>query len=250
MPKNITLEICASSAMSALAAQQGGAQRVELCENLVQAGTTPSYGQIAIARKLLDIKLYVLIRPRSGDFLYSDDEFDIMIADVQNCVNLGCDGIVTGILNRDGSIDKKRSGRLVDMARDAGLGATFHRAFDVCSNYSQALEDIIDLGFERVLTSGGQITAIEGMSTINHLVKQSAGRIGIMAGSGVNAHNVADLIRITGVTEVHTSARKQVSSAMAYHNNHITMGNHKNDLYGYDQTDASAVAEVLKAARV
>ena len=140
----INLEVCANSLTSALAAQEGGAIRVELCDNLNEGGTTPSYGQIKLARKLLNIKLYVLIRPREGDFLYSDIEFDIIKADVQYCIDAGCDGVVIGILNADGSIDKPRCAELVQMAKKGGLGVTFHRAFDLCNDMDQALEDIIE----------------------------------------------------------------------------------------------------------
>src|SRR5476649_627859 len=146
MKHPVLLEVCANSVTSALAAQDGGALRVELCENLYEGGTTPSYGQILIARKLLNIKLYVLIRPRSGDFLYSDIEFDVMKADVQLCADCGCDGIVIGMLNPDGSVDKERCAKLMTIAKQRGLGVTFHRAFDMASDMFQALEDIIELG--------------------------------------------------------------------------------------------------------
>ena len=145
----INLEVCANSLTSALAAQEGGAIRVELCDNLNEGGTTPSYGQIKMARKLLHIKLYVLIRPREGDFLYSDIEFEIIKADVQYCVEAGCDGVVIGILNTDGSVDKPRCVELVEMATKGGIGVTFHRAFDMCADMDQALEDIIEILKER-----------------------------------------------------------------------------------------------------
>src|SRR3569833_4762744 len=147
----VSLEVCANSVTSALAAQDGGAVRVELCENLLEGGTTPSYGQILMARKLLHIKLYVLIRPRSGDFLYSDIEFEVMKANVQYCIEAGCDGVVLGMLNTDGSIDKKRCAELINLAKSAGLGVTFHRANDVCADQFKALEEIIELGCERML---------------------------------------------------------------------------------------------------
>lgn len=248
MHKPITLEICANSVTSALAAQQGGAYRIELCENLNEAGTTPSYGQILLARKLLDIKIYTLIRPRGGDFLYSDYEFEIMQADVTNCINAGCDGVVIGLLKKDGSIDKERTGALADLAIKGGLGVTFHRAFDICSDYYQALEDIIDIGCERILTSGGKTTAIEGAGTLAHLVEKAADRITIMAGSGVNEHNVHDLVRFTGVTEVHTSAKLRNPSRMDYHNDHIMMGNRYHDLYTFESTDAERVKTILANA--
>ena len=143
----VLLEVCANSVSSALAAQEGGAVRVELCENLNEGGTTPSYAAIARARELLKIKLYVLIRPRCGDFLYTDLEYEIMLADAKHCLEAGCDGIVTGILNADGSIDKARSKPFADMAKLFNAGATFHRAFDMCNDQFKALDEIVEMGF-------------------------------------------------------------------------------------------------------
>lgn len=245
---NIRLEVCANSVASALAAQEGGAYRVELCDNLENGGTTPSFGQILLARKLLSIKLYVLIRPRSGDFLYSELEYEIMKADVRSCIEAGCDGIVIGILNADGTIDKARCSELVEMATSKGLGVTFHRAFDMVANQNQALEDIIGLGIERILTSGGRTTAMEGASHIAHFVEQAGGRIAIMPGSGINEHNVADLIRYTGVTEVHSSARTTIQSKMKFLNDHIIMGSTMGAEYSFDQSDAERVKELIKLA--
>ncbi len=247
-PKKIQLEVCANSVASALAAQEGGAFRVELCDNLENGGTTPSFGQILTARKQLIIQLYVLIRPRSGDFLYSDLEYEIMKADVRGCIEAGCDGIVIGILNPDGTVDKKRCGELAAMATAKGLGVTFHRAFDMAANVNQALEDIIELGFERVLTSGGRTTAMEGASTIAHLIEQSAGRIIIMPGSGINEHNVADLVHFTGATEIHSSARKSINSKMQFVNDHIIMGSTMGVEYSFDESDVERVKKLVKLA--
>jgi len=244
----VLLEVCANSINSALAAQKGGAQRIELCENLNDGGTTPSAGQIMMARKLLHIKLYVLIRPRSGDFLYTDVEFDVMKADVQYCAHAGCDGVVIGILNADGTIDKERCAELIKIAKQSGLGVTFHRAFDVCVDQFKALEDIIELGCERILTSGGKSTAMEGSAVIAHLIKEAGSRIKIMAGSGINEHNVADLVHYTKVTEVHGSAKKPVESGMAYKNDHILMGVNYEAEYVYEQTDEVMVKAILKEA--
>jgi len=242
----ISLEVCANSINSALAAQQGGAIRVELCDNLKEGGTTPSAGQITLARKLLHIKLYVLIRPRSGDFLYNDIEFQTMQSDISYCIEAGCDGIVIGILKADGTIDKERNLELVRMAKQFGLGVTFHRAFDMCTDQYQALEDIIELGCERILTSGGKSTAMEGSTVLAHLVEKAAGRISIMAGAGVNEHNVADLVHYTGVQEVHSSARSMVASKMQFHNDHIVMGSSLDDEYSFDQTDPGRVKQLIK----
>ena len=244
----ISLEVCANSVTSALAAQNGGAARVELCENLFEGGTTPSYGEILMARKLLHIKLYVLIRPRGGDFLYTDLEFDIMMADIRYCIEAGCDGIVIGMLNADGTIDKARCAEMINLARQWGLGVTFHRAFDMCSDLFQAMEDIIELGCERILTSGGKSTAMEGAYNVARLISKAASRILIMPGSGVNESNVADLVRFTGATEVHSSARVRVASKMKYKNEHIIMGDTIGDEYSTDVTDTERVKNIIKMA--
>ena len=245
---NVLFEVCSNSVTSAVVAQEGGASRVELCENLYEGGTTPSAGSIQLARKLLHIKLYVLIRPRAGDFFYSDLEFEVMKADIRFCIEAGCDGIVIGILNADGSIDKQRCAILIEMAQQAGMGVTFHRAFDVCADLYQALEDIIELGCERILTSGGKSTAIEGSNVIAHLIEKAAGRISIMPGSGVSEHNVTDLVRFTGATEVHSSARAKVESKMIYKNDHILMGTNIGDEYSNDVTDLDRVKNILSLA--
>jgi copper homeostasis protein len=244
----VSLEVCANSIISSIAAQDGGAIRVELCDNLSQSGTTPSAGQILTARKLLNIKLYVLIRPRSGDFLYNDIEFETMLSDARLCADAGCDGIVTGILNADGTIDKKRNSALVGIAQKAGMGITFHRAFDMCADLYSSMEDIIELGFERILTSGGKSTAMEGASTIIRLLEKAAGRIIIMPGSGIEEHNVADLVRYTGVKEIHASARSMVSSRMTYKNDHIFLSGTPHDEYSFDQTDVNRVRKLIALA--
>jgi copper homeostasis protein len=247
-PGKIQLEVCANSVTSALAAQEGGAFRVELCDNLEGGGTTPSFGQILTARKQLHIKLFVLIRPRTGDFLYTDEEFQVMLADVQGCIKAGCDGIVIGILNPDGTIDKPRCREIVQLAKQHKLGTTFHRAFDMCVDQYQALEDIIELGFDRILTSGGRTTAMEGANVLNHLVEKAAGRIIIMPGCGVDEHNVANLVHFTNTTEVHSSARKTVTSKMRYMNDHILMGSKIGTEFSFDQTDPERVKKIIKLA--
>ena len=247
MKKTTLLEVCANSVASALAAQEGGAFRVELCENLNEGGTTPSYGAIATARKLIAIKLNILIRPRSGDFLYTDLEFEAMKADIKLCIQAKCDGIVVGILKADGTIDVSRCAELVKLVGQAGLSATFHRAFDMCADQFNALEQIIDMGFDRILTSGGKSTAIEGASRIAELIKQAAGRIIIMPGSGINENNVADLVHFTRATEVHSSAKVHIPSKMTYKNDHIIMDDLSGDEYSMDITDVNMVTAIVKA---
>jgi copper homeostasis protein len=245
MNNPVLLEVCANSVTSALAAQKGGAARVELCENLFEGGTTPSHGEIVLARKQLHIKLYVLIRPRGGDFLYTDLEYDIICADINYCIEAGCDGVVIGILKADGTVDKERCLKLVQMAKKAKLGVTFHRAFDMSADLYQALEDIIEIGCERILTSGGKSTAMEGSRMIANLIKKAAGRIIIMPGSGINEHNVTDLVRFTGVTEVHSSARARIKSKMDYKNDRIVMGDNYGDEYAYELTDTRRVKDII-----
>ena len=208
------VEVCAETVESALTAERGGAYRVEFCDNLAEGGTTPSAGQIVEARKHLNIKLYPIIRPRGGDFLYTDLEFEIMRRDVEFCGEAGCDGVVIGMLRADGSVDMERCRELVAIAHRFGMGVTFHRAFDVAADRRQALEDIIALGCERVLTSGGAATAIEGSEELAELMKQAAGRIVIMPGSGVTPENAHRILEKTGCTEIHGTFRSRCGSLM------------------------------------
>ncbi len=208
------VEVCAETVESALTAERGGAYRVEFCDNLAEGGTTPSPGQIIEARKQLSIKLYPIIRPRGGDFLYTDTEFEIMRRDVEFCGQAGCDGVVIGMLLADGSVDMERCRELVGIARGFGMGVTFHRAFDVAADRRQALEDIIALGCERVLTSGGAATALEGVCELAALVEQAAGRIVVMPGSGVTPDNARRILEETGCTEIHGTFRSKYGSLM------------------------------------
>lgn len=208
------LEVAANSVASALAAQAGGAGRVELCGALELGGLTPSQATIAMVRERLRIPLYVLIRPRAGDFLYDDDECEAMRRDIETCVALGCDGVVLGVLDADGDVDMERCYGLIAAA--GHLGVTFHRAFDLVRDPRRALDDVIALGCERVLTSGGQASALEGASLIRELVAQAAGRIAIMPGAGVTAANLATLADATGAREFHASAKRQLASGMRH----------------------------------
>ena len=207
---SIKVEVCADSIDSALTAQSIGACRVEYCNNLSEGGTTPSIAQIEIARKLLHIKLYVLIRPRGGDFLYNDLEFEVMKSDIRHCGKVGCDGVVIGMLHADGSIDKNRCKELIDIAHSYSMGVTFHRAFDRCRDLFEGMEDIIEMGCERILTSGGKNTAPEGVSIIRQLVQQAGKRIIIMPGAGVTPENAADIIKHTGSTELHGTFKSHI----------------------------------------
>lgn len=217
------LEICVDNVQSAIDAQEAGASGVELCDNLPEGGTTPGFGTIMLARKNLDIAMNVLIRPRAGDFLYSDLEFDTMRRDVNICGESGADGIVIGILNQDGRIDLNRVSELVELARP--MSVTFHRAFDMCIDADQGLEDIIVSGVDRLLTSGQKNTAIEGLVLLKELIIQAGERIIIMPGSGISEANIAAIAELTGATEFHLSARKVIESLMTFRKEGITMGN-------------------------
>jgi copper homeostasis protein len=243
----ITLEICAGSVASCIAAQEGGAHRIELCDNLLEGGTTPSYSTIATAREKVDIDIYPIIRPRGGDFLYDDLEFAIMQKDVAVCKQLGCNGIVIGLLTANGKVDVPRTKLLVEQAWP--MGVTFHRAFDMTENPLQALEDIISTGCERILTSGQRNTAAEGTELLKQLVKLADNRIIIMPGSGVRVNNIAMLVKETGAAEFHTTARSYVESGMVYRNPHVSMGGIPGvPEYGISVTQATDVKLILELA--
>ena len=204
------LEVAANSVASAIAAQAGGAGRVELCAALESGGLTPSHAQVALARERLRIPLYVLIRPRAGDFLYSDDECETMLRDIEACAALGCDGVVVGVLDADGDIDMARCSALIDAA--GGLGVTFHRAIDVSRDPLQSLEGAIALGCERVLSSGAQASAPQGAGLLCQMIERAAGRIVVMPGAGLEAGNIAALRQATGAREFHASAKRALPS--------------------------------------
>lgn len=210
------LEICAFNLASATVAQASGADRIELCASPFEGGVTPSPGVIRSARQSLRIALYPIIRPRGGDFLYSDEEFRVMLQDIEYCKQVGCNGVVIGMLKADGSIDQARCARLVEAAYP--LGVTFHRAFDWAANPFEALETIIGIGCERILTSGQRPTAEEGAELIDQLVREADDRIVIMPGSGVRSNNIVALAEKTGASEFHTSARLLQASAMDFVN--------------------------------
>ncbi len=210
------LEVIAFDIESCGIIQRCGAHRIELCQGPGEGGTTPSRGFTRAAREKTSIELYPIIRPRGGDFLYGEEEFSIMQADVLLCKELGCDGVVIGLLTADGHIDKDRCCRLVELAYP--MGVTFHRAFDRVNDAVKALEDVIDCGIERILTSGLMPNAPGGADTIAALIQQAGDRIIIMPGSGVRSGNIAALAAQTGAVEFHTSARTNRSSAMAFEN--------------------------------
>jgi copper homeostasis protein len=237
------LEVCAGSVTSALNAQAGGAHRVELCDNLNEGGVTPSASAIILAKRYLQIPVFVLIRPRSGDFLYSDIEFEMMNEDVRFCKEHGAKGVVLGILKVDGSIDLERMAELVELARP--MQVTFHRAFDLAADPFKALEDIISLGIERILTSGQAASAMEGAALISELAIKAGSRIIIMPGGGITENNVAGLINKTGAKEVHASLRTLVKSKMLYRNELTSMGKSGKNEYAWMETDVERVQRFI-----
>lgn len=210
------LEVIGFTIESCLIAQAAGAHRIELCDNPSEGGTTPPMDLSKLLGKKLTIELYPIIRPRGGDFLYSETEFEIMKDDVQICKNLSCNGVVIGILLADGTVDKERCKQLVDIAYP--MGVTFHRAFDRTTDPFKALEDIISIGCERILTSGQKPSVNEGMQLLIDLVQQANERIIIMPGSGVRAENIVALANQTNALEFHTSARININSKMEFIN--------------------------------
>ena len=209
------IEACVDSYPSAVAAQLGGADRVELCDNLADGGTTPSHGALALALEQLTIPVFPIVRPRGGGFCYSADEIAVMEGDVGHAAELGAPGLVIGALTRAGDIDEETVGRLQAVAEDCVL--TFHRAFDVCRDPHQALETLIRLGVQRVLTSGQRATAWEGRVLIAELVRQAGDRIVIMAGGDIDELNAADLVHETSVREIHVRGTSRVSEPMVFH---------------------------------
>jgi copper homeostasis protein len=274
------LEICLDSVESAVAAERGGADRVELCAGLPEGGTTPSAGMIAAVRKKISIGLQVMIRPRGGDFHYSDDDFGIMQRDILIARQLGASGVVFGLLTLEGRIDRQRMQQLIALARP--LQVTCHRAFDMTSDFAVALDDLIELGVDRVLTSGGQRSAIDAMPTLKQIVQQAnarqgipqqtisqqtvapqtiaqqtvasqivaqetLGRISVMACGEISISNVKAVVNYTGVTEVHAGLGESQPSAMRFRNSRITMGSLPGSEYQRTVVSEASVRE-LRAA--
>ncbi len=212
--KKYIIEIATSDFNTTRAAAEGGADRIELCSNLAEGGTTASFATIKRCREAFQLALYPIIRPRGGDFLYTKDEFAIMKQDIQLCKQLGCDGVVIGLLNMDGTIDMTRTAELVDAAYP--LGVTFHRAFDRCRDPFEALKELIEAGCERILTSGQKPSVADGVDLVTALNEKADGRIIIMPGSGVRKENIKMLAEKTGCTEFHSSLREKRKTNMQY----------------------------------
>ena len=248
--KEYKIEICANSAQSALNASIGGANRVELCSGIPEGGITPSIGEIRATRRLLDslntqTQLNVIIRPRGGDFLYSDLEISIMLDDICAARDAGADGVVFGCLTSNGDVDLSQMEKLMLAAE--GMDMTFHRAFDMCRNPFDAMEDIIELGCRRILTSGQKISAEDGIPLINYLISKASQRIVIMPGCGIRENNIRKIAKETGASEFHFSARSSVESEMKWRNANVSMGGVVMiDEYQCDVTDPKKVAAAIE----
>ena len=244
-PAHRLLEICLDSIESAVNAERGGADRVELCAGLPEGGTTPSAGMIAAVRKKINIGLQVMIRPRGGDFCYSADEFSIMQRDILIAKQLGANGVVFGLLTLEGRIDKPRMNQLVELSRP--LKVTCHRAFDMTADLPQALEDLIELRVDRVLTSGSQRSAIDAMPTLKQLVQNAESQIQVMACGEISISNVKAVVNYTGVGEIHAGLGESVASAMRFKNSRIDMGSLASSEYQRTVVSEHSVRE-LRAA--
>jgi copper homeostasis protein len=222
MGDEILIEVCVDSVASAIAAERGGARRVELCSNLLEGGVTPSAGLIESVRARTTLGLQVMIRPRGGDFCYTTDELETMRRDIIVAKKLGADGIVLGILDASGNIDTVHAHELVELARP--LNVTFHRAFDMAADLFRALEDTCATGADRLLTSGGEQTALQGVQSIAQLVKAARGRIVIMAGAGIDDDSAVTILEQTEIKEIHVGLGSSTASPMLHRNPRISMG--------------------------
>ncbi|MDX9754600.1 MAG: copper homeostasis protein CutC [bacterium] len=243
--KPYILEVCANSVASAMAAQEGGADRVELCAALVEGGITPSWGAIQLAREALGIRLHVLIRPRGGDFCYTPTEQEIMKRDIHLCKELGVDGVVIGLLHPDGGVDIEATREMVQMA--APMDVTFHRAFDMTPDPFLALQQVIETGSSRILTSGQKNKAPEAVELIAELIRQAGDQITILVGSGLNESNVREVIQKTGAAEVHLTGNRVYESPMIYRNPAVFMGGNPHiPEYEMCQTDPEKIRTVVQ----
>jgi copper homeostasis protein len=246
MNDNLIVEVCVDSLESAIAAERGGAKRVELCSGLPEGGITPSAGLIASASQKISIGLHVMIRPRPGDFCYTVDEFSVMQRDVLMAKQLGANGVVFGILDLDGKVDVQRTRQLVDLAKP--LKATCHRAFDMSADLKRSLEHVVEAGADRILTSGGCQTALEGATMLRSLVEAAGGRVIVMACGGIDDKNVQHIVKQTGVREIHVGLRTPIPSPMRHRNDHISMGNLRDSEYQRFVVMEERVKRLLVAA--
>ena len=244
---DLTFEVCVESAEGAAAAQAGGAHRVELCSDLLEGGLTPSHGTMAVARARLQIGIMAMVRPRGGDFCYSDVEFAVMREDLLALKRLGANGVVFGLLNPDGTIDRERTAELIALARP--LPVTFHRAFDVSRDPFEALEALIALGADRVLTSGQEPSVLEGLELVTELVTRAKGRIIVMPGGGITERTMGRIAAASGAKELHFAGIEPRQGRMVYRNLRVFMGGAlRPPEYSQDATRPESVAAIIAAA--
>ena len=239
----VLVEICANSYQSALNAQIGGAHRLELCASLEVGGITPSAATIQLTRKNVDLELFVLIRPRGGDFCYSDEEFEVMKENIRFCQSVGVDGIVSGVLLANGKLDVKRTAELIELSHPQTF--TFHRAFDRVPDPFVTLKQLKEIGVDRILTSGQQPNALAGSSMLRELVVLSGEELTILGGSGINSKNVIELIEKTNLKEIHFSAKRPIKSKMEMDSSSVRFNNNNSDL-DYSETDPKEVRKVME----
>jgi copper homeostasis protein len=243
----MNLEICVDSVQAAIAAERGGAGRIELCSDLVEGGITPSAGLIASVRRHVGIALFVMIRPRGGDFCYTDVEFELMQEEIKYARELGADGVVLGLLDEQGQVDVPRTRQLVEFA--GSLPVTFHRAIDMTPNPITALQHVLETGATRILTSGGAANVTRGIRQITRMVEDANGRITIMPGGGISPVNIANLALATGATEFHASEKKAFPSPVRFRKQGVMMGEIRDreyTLYSVQEEDVRALARALE----
>ena len=240
----VLVEVCVDAIDAALEAERGGAARLELCGELMQGGVTPSAGLIAAVWDRIDIPLFVLVRPRTGDFLYTDDELDVMRRDIEQVKSLGVEGVALGALTADGDVDVERLRSLVELARP--MSVTFHRAFDFARDRAEALDALLTLGIDRLLTSGGAATAAEGASSIAALVQAVGDRMAVMAGGSITPGTVGALVKTTGVREVHVRGAARVDSAMRHRQDALSISRTGMGDYERSVTRADEIRRVVE----
>jgi copper homeostasis protein len=245
MIEPVLIEVCVDSIASAAAAERGGAQRVELCSDLLEGGITPSLGLLQSVRAAISLPLHVIVRPRGGDFCYSEEEFDVMRRDIEIAKRAGADGVVLGILLPSGRIDIARTRQLTELAMP--MSVTFHRAFDMSADLQNSLTDVCQTGADRLLTSGGEPDCLQGTDAIAKLVQSARGRIHIMAGGGINAGNVAPILQRTGVTEIHVGVATAVPSPMLVRNSRVSLGKVPGREYHRAQVLEESLRELKRA---
>ena len=246
--EGITMEVCCYNLESVVYAQAAGADRIELCANRHQGGTTPSYGMLEVVRQNVDLPIFSMIRPRGGDFLYGKEELEVMLHDIQMAIELGLEGVVMGALRKDGQVDIEVMRRLIEVARP--MEVTFHRAFDVASGPLESLQKLIDLGIDRILTSGQKNKAREGVDLLAQLVQDAGDKIIILVGGGVEEHTLPEIMQKTHALEYHVSAKTKVDSGMTHRNHVVAMGGDPSQSdYEISITDAERIKRIVQLAK-